>query len=103
MTYTPTDYRIVLRGCAYLTVVNRYSVPFGEREIVYLKHRAEKGFLEKVAIKRINLVGSVFNYVDSTNRVWLENELLWHNDALALAIAYWEDVEEKLIHQAGRC
>jgi len=98
MLYTATG-SVKLKSCSDFKVVQLYSVPFGLNSVVYIKQKAMKGIMEKIAIKRINMVGNVFNYCDSTNRVWLEHELVWQADALPLAIAYWEDLERKILAQ----
>jgi hypothetical protein len=102
MSYTAIG-SIRLKGCASFEIQLLVPVVFGVGSIVYSKAQAQKGKLEKLAIKRINLIDDnsndsfyVINYVDSMNRVWLEDELVWQADALSLAIAYWENIQEQI-------
>lgn len=69
-----------------------YEHLFAIRSIVYPLTCAEKGKLYPVAIKKvcINPIGE-FTYIDSFNRVWLENELKEFEEAKEIAIAYLEE------------
>lgn len=56
---------------------------------MYVKQSAERGFLEKVVIKKANLVGwsgkvPDYNYVDTFNEVWLPWELVNYSQALLI-------------------
>lgn len=49
---------------------------FNERDLVYSSEKSKNGILEKIFIKRINFISIYdYNYQDSDNRIWLENEL----------------------------
>ena len=84
-------------GCAltYRAVYIPYK--WGENSILYIKHKAAKGTLERVAIKRVILnkgpkTGNqiVPIYQDTFNSLWNENDLLLEEDARNLALKYWE-------------
>jgi hypothetical protein len=89
---------ITVSGCADISITRRYPTLFGVGSTVYIVAKARWGVLEKITIRRIfrtskNIgVQPIFNYEDTLNGIWLENELCWQADALALAIAYWEQV-----------
>lgn len=84
-------------GCVVLEVIKQYAVEFPVGSKVYRKDKAKKGILEAIVIKKINRVivhgyFYVINYVDTFNGVWIEGELVSHEEAKTLAIAYWESV-----------
>ena len=93
--YTATG-KITITGCALPIKVNKYyTFAFGIGSALYVIAKARKGILEKVVIKKANLVyfsgnQPVYNYVDTTNRVWFERELTWQSTAIALATSYLE-------------
>lgn len=101
-SYTMTG-GIKLSGCSTpIKVSKRYPLKFAIGSKAYRKDKARnKGKLEAVVIKKANrVVSSPFvkgayyeiNYVDTFNRVWLENELVWQSEAISLATAYWERI-----------
>jgi len=91
-------------GCSSpIELVKKYPHIFGLGSSVYVKNKAQnKGILEKVVVKRVNRVfpssptcagiAAIFNYVDTFNRVWLEEELVWQPEAVTLATAYWQNI-----------
>lgn len=89
---------ITITGCATIKVVYNYVGTFVPGQRAYIKYRAEKGVLERVIIKKSNRVrrggtsytGSeyIFNYVDTLNRVWLEEELVSLSAAQDLVEAF---------------
>ena len=93
--YTATG-GIRITGCSLPVIVSKYyEFTYGIGSIVYVLAKARKGILEKVVIKKVNLVDfsgtlPIYNYVDTTNRVWLEPELTLQETAQALAISYLE-------------
>ena len=78
----------------------RYYHKYGVGSTVYIKDEAnKKGKLEAVHLKKINIVphgnsytgfGTTYNYVDTFNRVWLEHELVYLEDAIVLANNYFD-------------
>lgn len=95
---------ISIAGCASpIELVKKYPHKFGINSSVYVKKKAQnKGILERLIVKKVNRVLSSsptkagikgdFNYIDTFNRVWMEEELVWQPDAVALATAYWENI-----------
>lgn len=75
---------------------------YGHSEFIYLKYsigdlvfiedKARKGKIERVCIKKafVKSYQDVPLYQDTLNSVWFENELIPHQDAVNLAIAYYE-------------
>jgi hypothetical protein len=106
-----SDYTYAASGSIRLTgavspsrIGRKYEHKFGVGSRPFVMSKAKKGKLERITIKKVNMVrcGSptrcgvqpIFNYVDSTNEVWLEDELAWQGEAIPVAIAYWEKVKE---------
>lgn len=68
---------------------------FKERDIVYIKDKANKGVLESIAIKRIQLTANrctgnqfVTLYEDFYNSLWNENQIINKQEAIDLAKIY---------------
>ena len=86
-----------MTGCAGLGLRENYAVLFLVGSKAYVKRRAEVGVVEPVFIKRINRVypspvslrgvAAEINYVDTLNRVWMEDELTDEETATAVANA----------------
>lgn len=91
-------------GCASVDATAIYLVKFDLGSKVYVKKKAFRGMLDPVVIKKINRVeltrpfvtgvGAVVNYVDTFNRVWIEDELVNQETALDLAILHWENIKQ---------
>jgi hypothetical protein len=89
--------RVRIAGCAGLGIKDNYETQFQVGSKAYIKRRAELGIVEPVFIKRINRVyprpilyrGVVpqINYVDTLNRVWVEDELCAEATAVEAAKA----------------
>lgn len=104
---------IVIGGCAAFKVTKRYITKFGVGARVYIRKKALKGKLESVVIKKINRVMPAsptcagilkeVNYLDTFNRVWMEEELIWQADAVDLATLYWQAVQENAIAVLNKC
>jgi len=107
-TYVATG-GVSLSNCVDFTVVYNYIYKFNIGSRVYIKYKAGRGILESVVIKKVNLVDvystekQILNYVDTFNRVWMEDELLWKTDALVIAEAYLERVNEENIVLINQC
>lgn len=95
-------------GCAttFRTVYIAYK--WGENSILYVRHKAAKGILERVAIKRVILNSSpkTYNqivpiYQDTLNSLWNEDDLLIEAHARDLVLAYWELREAEIA--AAQC
>lgn len=101
---------ISMFGCAKATVSVFYNYAFGEGSIVFLKYKANKGILERIAIKKVivkknrHTMGQpVFLYQDSLNAYYNESELVSHQDAVNLAIAYHERQRAEALAAAKAC
>lgn len=100
-SYTATG-RILVKGCANpITVKKFYEYTYGIGSVLYVLAKAARGVLEKIVVKRVNLVSSeglvpVFNYVDTTNRVWFEDELIPPPQAVTMSIEYLESAMARL-------
>lgn len=63
-------------------LVKNVSTKYDVRDVVYTKHGANRGKLQDIFIKKINLITLYdYNYQDQTNRIWLEDELLTLEEA----------------------
>jgi predicted glycosyltransferase involved in capsule biosynthesis len=90
-----------LSGCASFKFVFNYPHDHLVGSRVYVKKKAQKGILEVVVIKKANRVqrdrisytgvDHIINYVDTMNRVWLEEELILKTAALDYAANYWRN------------
>lgn len=88
---------VYTKGCADTEAFAYLNYEWGEGSILFAKHKALKGIMEKVAIKRVILNASAKTgysvvpiYQDTLNSLWNEKDLLTEPDAKALAIQYWE-------------
>lgn len=93
-------------GCAAVSVQQNLVVRFLVGERVYIKRKALQGKVESVVLKRINGVFPKYegfntaiqpdvNYVDTFNRVWLEDELVSQERAIDLARIYLENIRQE--------
>ena len=93
-----------MTGCAGLGLYKNYTVLFLVGSRVYVKRKARLGVMEPVVLKRINRVVAEsasyrgvrpeINYVDTFNRVWIENELLSEENAVDLSLQYWSNIDQ---------
>ena len=84
-------------GCSITTKTIFLRTKFKEGDVAYEKRLARKGKLEKLVIKKINVVNNlstggvyVINYADTFNAVYLEEELVDEATALQLAEDYYQ-------------
>jgi hypothetical protein len=99
-TYTPTG-RVFVFGRSEILFKQTYEVRFNIGTIAYVKKQSEKGILEKVLIKKIHRnapeiysgVIPIVSYVDNTNRVWIEEELVDQDDAFDNYHVYWTRIK----------
>lgn len=105
---------ITIGGCAAFKVTKRFTTAFAVGSRVYIRKKAlNKGKLESVVIKKINRVmpasptcmgiQKAVNYLDTFNRVWMEEELVWQADAVILATLYWESVKASMQSTLTTC
>lgn len=89
--------RVRIAGCAGLGIKDNYEIQFQVGSKAYVKRRAELGIVDPVFIKRINRVypksvsysgvSPQINYLDTLNRVWMEDELTDEETAVEKAKA----------------
>jgi hypothetical protein len=75
-TYIPSGGAIVGSCCIPVTFYRYYALPFGPRDTVFVKTKAEQGILEKIVIKKYILQYNYGQlqpiYKDTLNRLWFE-------------------------------
>jgi len=94
---------IKIFGCSIIRLkkIFLFNFPIGSR--VFIKKKAKYGVLESVVIKKNYItepdkityqgINPLFFYVDTFNRVWIEDELVWEAEALVYVKSYWEKFE----------
>lgn len=101
--------RIKFYGCAATNYVLFYDYKFVAGDIAYVKSKALKGRLEKIAIKKpiVHKDSSTFNqivilYQDTFNAMHEEDQIVDYSTALALVQAYTLYLEERASREAGK-
>lgn len=86
-------------GCAKTGKKLYLTHKFSENSIVYLKFKAKKGVLERIAIKKVILRAGpksyntvVPLYQDTLNSLYNEEDLISELEARTIAVEYWENV-----------
>jgi hypothetical protein len=84
-------------GCSVTNKTIFIRTEFKEGDIAYESRLARKGKLEKMVIKKINVVNNLstgglysINYQDTLNGIYLEKELVDEAAALVLAEDYYQ-------------
>lgn len=95
---------IRIAGCAGIGLHKNYTVLFVVGSRAYVKRKARIGVMEPVVLKKINRImpknsssrgiQAEINYVDTFNRVWMEDELLSEENAVDLASIYWRNIDQ---------
>lgn len=88
-------------GCAKTSKLSYFKHKWAVNTILYVKHKANKGILEKVAIKRIILNEIQFKnnlppiYQDTLNSLWNEDDLVIEEHAKSLVSDYlaWKEIQ----------
>jgi hypothetical protein len=95
-------------GCALTSRYVYIPYKWGENSVLYIKHKAVKGILERIAVKRVILNSGpktgnqiVPIYQDTLNSLWNESDLITESEARDLALAYWEAREAQIA--AAQC
>ena len=88
-------------GCSGVTRHRAIPYQYSEGSTLYVLAKAQEGVLEKLVIKRVNLVQSVPIYVDTFNWLWNEGELTDEATAIALARDYL--LGQQQVATAGLC
>lgn len=109
MQYSATG-KISIFGCAKTQKSIYYNYKYGENSIVFLRYKAVKGVLEKIAIKKVILQSGrktfgqiVPLYQDTYNSLYNENDLCTHQEAIELAIIYYQNLEAIATEAAKKC
>lgn len=84
-----------LKG-SFLTCYSvRKHIKYSIGDFVFVKEKALKGIIERVCIKKYFIISEykydIFKYQDTFNRIWFENEIIPHQEAVNLAIAFYEN------------
>ena len=89
-------------GCATIVYIKTYRTKFAAGDIVFNLHKARRGVLEKVVIKKqkiinSNMTGGQFQvmYVDTLNALWNEWDLVSHAQAIEIAQSYYQNLLEE--------
>ena len=71
---------------------------FSVNDLVFIKAKALKGELSRICIKKIRVKSYQMpvSYEDTTNRIWFEKELVSHEEAINLSIAFYESQINKI-------
>ena len=96
--------------CAIGTRKLRITYKFAKGSILFSCKKAQKGVMEILAIKDVQLINneSTYNqwialYVDSLNGLWNEDELCTETDAKQLALDYLIAQQEALTQALQQC
>ena len=94
-------------GCARVQKDIFVFYKWGERSIVYLKHKAINGCIEKVAIKRVVINNKYGKYIpiycDTLNSLYGENELITETEARSLVQTYIDKKNSEIARAARNC
>lgn len=94
-------------ACGVGNVVVTYSYRYKEGSILYICNKARtKGVMEAICVKSVRLMvvnGVIPIYVDTTNRLWNEDELCTESAAKSLAITYLQNLRDSLERQLEVC
>ena len=108
MQYTGSG-GIKIGGCAKTKKTDNIICKWSKNSILYVKYKASKGVLEKVAIKRVLLNSGLktYNqvvpiYQDTLNSLWNEDDLIVAEEAYNLVLVYQQKKEsDAAIYSCG--
>lgn len=87
---------IIVEGCTCPKKEIYLYYKWPENSIAYLKYKAEKGIMERVAIKKVIInknyatkLAEVVLYQDTMNSLYNENDLITEEEAKYLAQVFW--------------
>lgn len=93
-----------ITGCGIIKIEKNFLILYSLGSKVFIKKKAKMGTLESVVLKKVhrtepenyhyNGIQPVISYVDTFNRVWIEEELITEAYAIDLAKIYWRRVEQ---------
>jgi len=88
---------MIVSGCMAFSHVHYVITTYGPGDMLYNVHKARKGILEKIVIKKPRVVQSaktyglaISLYVDTLNALWNEDDLVTYDEAVDLATDYCE-------------
>ena len=94
-------------GCARVEKDIFVYYKWGERSVVYLKYKAVKGLLERVAIKKVHLNYKLGRftpvYQDNMNSLYNEEELISEYEARELVQDYIDLQNERIAANIRSC
>lgn len=97
-------------GCARITHLDYYTYLYGENSVVFLRYKAVRGTLEKVAIKKVifkqnnKTYGQIIPlYQDYLNAYYNEAELCTHQEAIDLTKIFYENEKAAALKAARNC
>lgn len=91
-------------GCSEHETDYFYTYKFGINKFAWIKQKAHFGILEKIAIKSVSMpYPYAFVYKDSLNSWYNEEELITNQEAVDLAISYWEYVQYSAANNIKNC
>ena len=106
---------IRITGCTIKKIEKNFFVQFALGSKVYIKKKAKLGILEPVVLKKVNRtepanyryngIQPAITYVDTFNRVWIEEELIGEALAIDLAKIYWYRTQQEAqqLLEKGNC
>jgi len=105
-TYIPNG-QIDIKGCSE----NKRSIfvfyKWGERSVVYVKPKAIRGILERIAVKRVIMNFKLGKYppiyVDNLNSLYNEDELISETEAKGIVRDYIKRQRSLIEASIGQC
>jgi hypothetical protein len=98
---------VVVSGCARIERRIFVNYRWGERSVVFLKYKAEKGIMEKIAVKKVILnfkLGSYTPvYMDTLNSLYNEEELINEEQAKTLVQLYIDRQKSAIAASIRQC
>ena len=95
ITITPSG-GVEIHGCNDVFRIENIPLKFGVGDIAFVKKKANRGVLERVAIRAIKsnldtpFPTQLIVFFDTLNGRWLEADLLSHQEAIDAATAFLE-------------
>lgn len=103
----PNSGIVVVSGCARVERRIFVNYKWGERSVVFLKYKAEKGVMEKIAVKKVILnfkLGSYTPvYMDNLNSLYNEEELINEEQAKTLVQLYIDRQKSAIAASIRQC
>ena len=97
-------------GCARIKHSIYYTYKYGENSVVFLRYKAVRGILEKIAIKKVIIKQSIMTFgqivplnQDTLNAYYNEEELCTHQEAVDFAKIFYEATKAAALKAAMNC